>query len=290
MTGPGESPPLPVSEVLGELRRALADRGAAVLVAPPGTGKTTGVPPALLDEPWARDGRILVLEPRRLAARMSAARDGRGRRRACGRDVRLLGARRARARQRAPRRGRHRRSVRAASAARPVARGRERGAARRVPRALARHGPGRSRWCSTCGRRCGRTCGSSSCRPRSTRRPWRRSSPAPRSPAPTRPVIAAPCRRSRRWRRSSRSRRATGTAPRTIGSRTASRPSSARRCAATPVTSWCSCRDAPRSTAPPVGSSSCGCPPTSWWSSCTVRCRPPSRTARCGPTPTVAGG
>ena len=74
MTGPGESPPLPVFEVLDELRAALADRGAAVLVAPPGTGKTTGVPPALLGEPWAREGRILVLEPRRLAARMSAAR------------------------------------------------------------------------------------------------------------------------------------------------------------------------------------------------------------------------
>ena len=74
MTRPGESPTLPVFEVLDELRAALADRGAAVLVAPPGTGKTTGVPPALLDEPWASEGRILVLEPRRLAARMSAAR------------------------------------------------------------------------------------------------------------------------------------------------------------------------------------------------------------------------
>ncbi len=74
MTRPGESPTLPVLEVIDELRAALADRGAAVLVAPPGTGKTTGVPPALLDEPWASEGRILVLEPRRLAARMSAAR------------------------------------------------------------------------------------------------------------------------------------------------------------------------------------------------------------------------
>ena len=74
MAEPGESPTLPVFAVIDELRAALATRGAAVLVAPPGTGKTTGVPPALLDEPWAEDGRILVLEPRRLAARMAAAR------------------------------------------------------------------------------------------------------------------------------------------------------------------------------------------------------------------------
>lgn len=65
---------LPVFEVIDELRTALRGTGTAVLVAPPGTGKTTAVPPALLDEPWAAEGRILVLEPRRLAARMSAAR------------------------------------------------------------------------------------------------------------------------------------------------------------------------------------------------------------------------
>jgi ATP-dependent helicase HrpB len=64
---------LPVAAVLPELRTALRDAGSAVLVAPPGTGKTTGVPPALLDEPWAT-GRIVVLEPRRLAARAAATR------------------------------------------------------------------------------------------------------------------------------------------------------------------------------------------------------------------------
>jgi ATP-dependent helicase HrpB len=45
----------------------------AVLVAPPGAGKTTRVPPALLDTPWRKDGRIIVLEPRRPAARAAAA-------------------------------------------------------------------------------------------------------------------------------------------------------------------------------------------------------------------------
>ncbi|MHB1139254.1 MAG: ATP-dependent helicase HrpB [Microthrixaceae bacterium] len=65
---------MPVLAVLDELRAALADPGAAVLVAPPGTGKTTGLPPALLDEPWLAGGRVLVLEPRRLAARAAATR------------------------------------------------------------------------------------------------------------------------------------------------------------------------------------------------------------------------
>ncbi len=55
------------------LRAALA-HGHAVLAAPPGSGKTTVVPLALLDEPWLRDRRIVMLEPRRLAARAAAAR------------------------------------------------------------------------------------------------------------------------------------------------------------------------------------------------------------------------
>jgi len=46
---------------------------AAVLVAPPGAGKTTRVPLVLLDEPWANDKKILILEPRRLAARASSS-------------------------------------------------------------------------------------------------------------------------------------------------------------------------------------------------------------------------
>jgi ATP-dependent helicase HrpB len=65
---------LPVEEVLPDLRAALQARDAAVLVAPPGADKTTRVPPALLDEPWARSGKIVLLSPRRIAARAAAAR------------------------------------------------------------------------------------------------------------------------------------------------------------------------------------------------------------------------
>ncbi len=66
--------PLPIDDVLADIRRALAARSAAVLVAPPGAGKTTRVPLALLDEPWIKGGRIIVLEPRRLAARGASDR------------------------------------------------------------------------------------------------------------------------------------------------------------------------------------------------------------------------
>jgi ATP-dependent helicase HrpB len=64
--------PLPVEAALPTLRRALAERGLAVLLAPPGAGKTTRVPLALLDD--VPDGRIVVLEPRRVAARAAARR------------------------------------------------------------------------------------------------------------------------------------------------------------------------------------------------------------------------
>jgi len=60
--------------VLDDLSRTLRQRNAAVLVAPPGAGKTTRVPLALLDEPWAAGKKIIVLEPRRIAARASAER------------------------------------------------------------------------------------------------------------------------------------------------------------------------------------------------------------------------
>jgi ATP-dependent RNA helicase HrpB len=65
---------LPIDEALPRLTAALAATNCAVLVAPPGAGKTTRVPLVLLDEAWARDKKILVLEPRRLAARAAAAR------------------------------------------------------------------------------------------------------------------------------------------------------------------------------------------------------------------------
>jgi ATP-dependent helicase HrpB len=65
---------LPIDAALPGLTAALAADEAAVLVAPPGAGKTTRVPLVLIDEPWAKDKKILVLEPRRLAARAAAAR------------------------------------------------------------------------------------------------------------------------------------------------------------------------------------------------------------------------
>jgi ATP-dependent helicase HrpB len=64
---------LPVADALPALLAAL-EHGNAVLVAPPGAGKTTLVPPALLDAAWVGGGRIVMLEPRRLAARAAATR------------------------------------------------------------------------------------------------------------------------------------------------------------------------------------------------------------------------
>ena len=65
---------LPIHAVLPELTRALAGTRNVVLEAPPGAGKSTVVPLVLLGEPWAKGKRILLLEPRRLAARAVAAR------------------------------------------------------------------------------------------------------------------------------------------------------------------------------------------------------------------------
>ena len=65
---------LPIDVLLPDLRQALASRHEAVLEAPPGAGKTTRVPLALLDAPWLVGQHILMLEPRRLAARAAAER------------------------------------------------------------------------------------------------------------------------------------------------------------------------------------------------------------------------
>ncbi|HAE47033.1 MAG TPA: ATP-dependent helicase HrpB, partial [Tistrella mobilis] len=65
---------LPVAELARPIREALHQGRDLVIEAPPGAGKTTAVPLLLLDAPWAAEGRILMLEPRRLAARASAAR------------------------------------------------------------------------------------------------------------------------------------------------------------------------------------------------------------------------
>jgi ATP-dependent helicase HrpB len=72
MSAPAE--PLPIDPALPELTSALRAGNAAVLVAPPGAGKTTRVPLVLAAEPWAQGKKLLVLEPRRLAARAAAAR------------------------------------------------------------------------------------------------------------------------------------------------------------------------------------------------------------------------
>ncbi|MBS1149546.1 MAG: ATP-dependent helicase HrpB, partial [Myxococcaceae bacterium] len=66
--------PLPIDPLLPEVVAALKTNPALVLEAPPGAGKTTRVPPALLDAGLSGKGEILVLQPRRLAARLAAAR------------------------------------------------------------------------------------------------------------------------------------------------------------------------------------------------------------------------
>ncbi len=70
---PTKAPPLPIEAVLDDLRQALRQSPAIVLEAAPGAGKTTRVPLALLDEEWLAGRRIVMLEPRRLAARLAAA-------------------------------------------------------------------------------------------------------------------------------------------------------------------------------------------------------------------------
>ena len=66
---------LPIHAVLPDLLAALRKQTGAVLVAPPGAGKTTAVAPALLDQPWCA-GTIILLSPRRVAARAAAERRG----------------------------------------------------------------------------------------------------------------------------------------------------------------------------------------------------------------------
>ena len=65
---------LPITQVLPEVKEKLLNHTKLVLQAPPGAGKTTALPLALLDEPWLKGKKIIMLEPRRLAVRSSAAR------------------------------------------------------------------------------------------------------------------------------------------------------------------------------------------------------------------------
>ncbi|MBY5366376.1 ATP-dependent helicase HrpB [Rhizobium leguminosarum] len=74
MTISASLPELPVSHVLPAVGAALAEKRRAVLSAPPGAGKTTLVPLYLLGQGWRGDGKIILLEPRRLAARAAASR------------------------------------------------------------------------------------------------------------------------------------------------------------------------------------------------------------------------
>ncbi len=64
----------PVDDVIPDLKAALISRPSAILVAEPGAGKTTRVPLALMSEPWVKGRKIVMLEPRRLAARAAATR------------------------------------------------------------------------------------------------------------------------------------------------------------------------------------------------------------------------
>jgi ATP-dependent helicase HrpB len=70
---PAAARDLPVVDVLADLGAALEHHGTALLVAPPGAGKTTGAPLWLIEQPWLT-GRIVMLEPRRLATRAAAQR------------------------------------------------------------------------------------------------------------------------------------------------------------------------------------------------------------------------
>ncbi|MFS0856760.1 ATP-dependent helicase HrpB [Paenibacillus taichungensis] len=65
---------LPIQQIIPELRQLFQEKDTGVLIAEPGAGKTTVVPLALLEEPWVAGRKIIMLEPRRLAARSAAAR------------------------------------------------------------------------------------------------------------------------------------------------------------------------------------------------------------------------
>src|SRR5437588_3369575 len=79
--------PLPINEILPSLLANLRAQPSIVLRAPTGAGKTTRVPPALLDAKLAGTGRIVILEPRRLAARAAARRMAQERGQKVGADI-----------------------------------------------------------------------------------------------------------------------------------------------------------------------------------------------------------
>ena len=67
-------PKLPVEAILDDLKHTLCKQNETVLEAPPGAGKTTLIPLALIDEPWLGDKKIVMLEPRRIATKSAAHR------------------------------------------------------------------------------------------------------------------------------------------------------------------------------------------------------------------------
>ena len=82
---------LPIDAVLPDLLALLREHGRALLIAPPGAGKTTRVAPALIGEPWC-GGQVLLLVPRRLAARAAAEFMATALGESAGRDDRLCDA------------------------------------------------------------------------------------------------------------------------------------------------------------------------------------------------------
>ncbi|MCA1745251.1 MAG: DEAD/DEAH box helicase, partial [Bacteroidales bacterium] len=74
MTFSYQSISLPIAEVIPEVKTTLETHTSIIISAPPGAGKSTLLPLALLDEPWLGNKKILMLEPRRLAARTIAMR------------------------------------------------------------------------------------------------------------------------------------------------------------------------------------------------------------------------
>ena len=173
------SPPLPIDAALPELTAALRASNTAVLVAPPGAGKTTRVPLVLAEEAWAE-------QRRRISRRSEPRPAGRRARAAAERMAKTLGEKRRR-------HGRPARALRLESVGAHADRDRHRGrvhAARSRRSRCSKASPpscstnsmsarsmpiSASRWRATCSRACARICGSSSCRRRSTARAWRSS-------------------------------------------------------------------------------------------------------------------
>ena len=226
-----------------ELRRVAAVRRRA----PPGAGKTTIVPLALLDAAWRGDGRIVDA---RAAAPGDAGRgpaDGRARRPARRRAGRLPDPRRAGDRAGNPHRGAHRGRADPPAAERPRAARRRRGDLRRGPRAQPDHRPRPRPDARRRRRRCVPTCASWRCRRPPTRRGSLASSRARRSRAA--PVIAVagrahpvdvrwlPRQRNDRLEGAVERRRGAGAGASTTATCSCSCPASARSCAAATVSS-----------------------------------------------------